>query len=320
MSEDPARAGVPSRAASQPAPPAAAPAAAAPDGASDDGAEVLEKAYVAPQVLPKAALPTTPEPDAKVVLNLPASAVGAVSEEEVRAARARRRTATVKIDRAAVAETLGPDVAAAVGPEIAVPARSTRRRSDASAAPVKAALLPDGDDATPVDRHRQLRPRPAAPAPVVTSRELEPLLDAAYTPPKSRSGLLVALGAAAVLGVGAWLLVAGAGPASTSSDSASPTARSPEAPAAAAPQSTAAAVRPTETAASTAAPPTAEVVLPSTPASTAVAASSHAATSQPTPPVSTAATKPPAATPRPPVAKPVARPPKQPKGDIPSEI
>jgi hypothetical protein len=316
MSEGPARAGASSRGGSPSSLPSTSPSPSpAPEGAADEGADALEKAYVAPQVLPKAALPTTPEPDAKVVLNLPSNAVGAVSEEEVRAARARRRTATVKIDRAAVAETLGPEAAAAAASGLAAPTRA--HRGGAAPATMGAPLLPDADDATPVDRHRQLRPRAVAPAAVVTSREVEPSLDAAYTPPKSRSGLLVAVGAVAVLGVGAWLVAAGgAGPAITSPELGAPTARAPAAEQA----------RPTNTPAPPATPPPTEVALPTkaaspsttAPARAAETASAQAAASHPAAPVSTAAAKAPAAPPRP-AAKPITRPAK-PKGDIPSEI
>ena len=55
--------------------------------------------YVAPQELPKPTAPLEQQPDAKVVLNLPVAPVATVGAAEVAAARARRRTATVKVTR-----------------------------------------------------------------------------------------------------------------------------------------------------------------------------------------------------------------------------
>jgi hypothetical protein len=62
--------------------------------------------YVGPRLVPKAAAPVTVEPEAKVVLNLPVGDGGKADEEQVKKARARRRTATVRVARADIPDLI----------------------------------------------------------------------------------------------------------------------------------------------------------------------------------------------------------------------
>jgi hypothetical protein len=67
-----------------------------------------EARYVAPVVVQAADRAVAPEPQASIVLNVPSSG-GAADANEVLASRARRRLATVKIDRSAIQGLLAAD-------------------------------------------------------------------------------------------------------------------------------------------------------------------------------------------------------------------
>ena len=288
--------------------------------ARDEGAALpddpAEKAYVAPQVLPKPMLPAEEAPEAKVVLNLPAEPVTTISEAEVRAARARRRTATVKIERAQVSDNLKvADLDARVRSDRPPP------RTTPLPAPPRPRPLPDGDEVTPPARAlrsaeagaAEQRRLPAPPLPrveaaaIATSRELDIDGDpSSGATSKGRSGLLVGVAALTVVAVGAYYVVQNVLPSNVSPTS-QPTTVSTQA------------ASPATVAIDTAPPPTA--VEPPAPAPTISVASPAIATpprSTQRPTTAPPRTAPPPRTPPPAAPKPVTKPTKS--GDIPSEI
>jgi hypothetical protein len=287
--------------------------------------EPPEKAYVAPQVLPKPLVPSEAAPDAKVVLNLPAEPVAAVSEAEVRAARARRRTATVKIDRAHVLDNLKMGDVAGARPAAEPTSDRPRKPAPAATAPApgpRGRPMPDGEEVTPLARQLRsndasgLAPRAAVQTPlprgenaVATSREIDLGVDDSVMsgiPRKSNSGLIVGLAALAVVAAGGYYVVQNVLPNTSSPSSAAVSVAAPPAPT----------PSPPPTATENAALPTAE-----SPVSAPV---QSVASPAPPPPRNTArpppraAAPPPPRPPPPPAPRPAVKPTKS--GDIPSEI
>jgi len=75
------------------------------EGSSAEASAPADEAkdYVGPTALPKTSAPRN-EPEAKVVLNLPDAGAKKADEEQVKKARARRRSATVRVARADIPE------------------------------------------------------------------------------------------------------------------------------------------------------------------------------------------------------------------------
>jgi hypothetical protein len=293
--------------------------------------EPPEKAYVAPQVLPKPAVPVEAAPDAKVVLNLPASPVSTVSEAEVRAARARRRTATVKIERANVADSLKlADLRAAQiegQPTSERPPPPAPRRQVATTPEpaVRTRPLPDSEEVTPLARPVRSSdagpgraageaPRVGATTPlpraesgggVATSREIDFDVDESVVPRKSNSGLIVGLAALVVVAGGGYYVVANVLPNTAPPPSAATTATEPPA---APPTVTSPAVAETTATGVPSSPPSQSVAAPATTTPPRTGAR---------PPPRTAA-PPPKPAPPPIAPRPAVKPTKS--GDIPSEI
>lgn len=318
--------------------------AKAPPVKAEPPSEPPTNIYVPPVSLPKSNVPAA-QPDAKVVLNLPLDPVEHISEDQIRQARQRRRTATVKVDRATIdattkvadlgiatksteeiadPETDSIDVDIEATPAIAksyvVGAAAARAAADlAPPQPVQAKPTPPPPP-TPARLARAEVPTPrAVPSPRTAPRPVaaSPVSSAVPSIPPPRSGgrAWIAIVAVAVLGGGALLLlramdddgVAGR-PASTT---AARTTTAPTTAPSAAVATTAATTAPSTTTTTT----TATAEAPAAVATNAATPGHLPAGAGPRPPTTfPKATAPP----RPPTAP--GKVPKPKGGDIPSEI
>lgn len=113
-----------------------------------------DRDYVGPTALPKTAAPKT-EPEAKVVLNLPDAGAQKADEEQVKKARARRRSATVRVARAEIPELMKLRQAGAPAPPDSSPGQDDAGSHD---------IEVDLEDSGRISKPASLRPPPGGPA------------------------------------------------------------------------------------------------------------------------------------------------------------